>query len=307
MALQLFTALICTRTAGLLCCSGSSFLFQLPKETRAVPWALECWDVFCWLAQSRLLQDSRTNPILTSKRLEIKTELFRSENLCKIIESTAKATADHTPRCHIHTDFKSHWGCRLHHCPCSMPENPFGEGISPNIQPHPPSVQLEALSLRWRKFLHRKLNPYFQDWKKSQMVVNLASRRIWNEPTGFGSCCKLCCNLLWAGKDLSITNCCSSKEDSKAGSCWFSLEPERWNQPLRLWKSLLSRCPCPPLHLLGCPAFLCCLCGGSGAGLGFACCRSMKRKSIVRSLQPCLFCSCHKSQSGELCFVLGRH
>lgn len=145
-------------------------------------------------------------------------ELFRLEKLSKIIKSTAKATTDHIPKSHIHTDFKSHWGCRLHHCPCSMPEDPFGEEISPDIQPHPPLLPPEAISSCWRKFLPRKHNPSFQDWRVSLLLVNSEGRRIQDEVTGFGNCCKLCCNLLRAGKDLFITTCCTSQEESKARS-----------------------------------------------------------------------------------------
>lgn len=64
------------------------------------------------------------------KMLEIEMELLRLGKLSEIIESTAKSTTDHVLKCHIHADFKSHWGGRLQHCLCSMPENPSGEKIS---------------------------------------------------------------------------------------------------------------------------------------------------------------------------------
>lgn len=147
------------------------------------------------MAQSRFCKIQGRTEFWNQKCWKLKWNCLGWKNSLKSLSPLPRPPLI-TSKSHIHTDCKSHWGCRLHHCPCSMPEKPFGEEISPDIQPHPPLVQPEAVSSCWRKFLPRKLNPSFQDWRVSLLRVNSESRRIQDETAGFGSRCKLCCNLL---------------------------------------------------------------------------------------------------------------
>lgn len=112
------------------------------------------------------------------------------------------------------------------------------------------------------------------------LCVNSESRRIQDETAGFGSCCKLCCNLLWAGKGLFITNCCASKEESKARSRWLSLEPERWNWSLKLWNPSCLVVPALPSTYRGALPFTAASVGALEQAWGSAAAAAWKGKVL---------------------------